>query len=60
MTDTKIKYILVEGKLYKVEKISFYHMTIQARVCNKDIANVPEDEIFPWKDIAKFKIEFRD
>lgn len=57
MTDTKIKYILVEGKLYEVKKISFYHMIIQVRDCDKDIADVPEDEIFPW-EIAKFTIEF--
>lgn len=56
MTETKIKYILVEDKLYEVERISFYHMTIQARACDKDVADVPEDEVFPWKSVAEFKI----
>lgn len=56
MTDTKTKYIMVSGKLYEVEKISFYHMIIQARTCEKDLGDVPEDEVFPWEDVAEFTI----
>lgn len=54
---TDIKFIKVLDKLYKVEKISFYHMTCTAQETDLPIEDVPEHEIFDLSDFDTFKIK---
>lgn len=55
INDTKIKYLSVVDKLYKVEKISFYDFSIKAVETDLKVGDVAEEEIF---DISQFK-DFR-
>lgn len=58
---TKIKYTVVNDKLYSIKSISFYKMEIVAVPCDKSIADVPEEEIFPLgKLIESFKIRIEN
>ena len=54
--DTKIKYLKVMDKLYRVADISFYYKTIRAVETGHQIADVPEQVIFEISDFADFKI----
>ncbi|MBS5129908.1 MAG: hypothetical protein KHZ01_05410 [Lachnospiraceae bacterium] len=54
--DTKIKYLKVMDKLYRVADISFYYKTIRAVETGHQIADVPEHVIFEISDFADFKI----
>lgn len=55
---TKIKYVIIGDKLYEVKRISFYHMSLTAAVCDKSIEDVPVEEIFPLDELrADFKVK---
>lgn len=54
--DTKIKYLKVQDKLYKVFYISFYYMNIEADETNMTVDDVPADEIFDIQDFKDFRI----
>ena len=55
-TDTKIKYIKINDKLYEVTDISFYYMTIRAVELSQAAARPEENEIFDVSDFKEFKI----
>ena len=55
-TETKIKYIKINDKLYEVTDISFYHMTIRAVELLQTAARPEENEIFDVSDFGEFKI----
>lgn len=56
VNDTKIKYIFVAGKIYKVTHIDFCNLTIEANKTDLNISDVPEDEIFLIEEFEEFKI----
>lgn len=58
---TKIKYTVVNDKLYSIKSISFYRMEIVAVPCDKSIAEVPEEEIFPLGELREgFRIRIEN
>ena len=58
--ETKIKYILVCGKLYEIEKISFYDFSVRAKETDKTIDDVPLEEVFDISDFKEFHITLRN
>ena len=60
INETRIKYILVCGKLYEVEKLSFYDFSVCAKETDKTIDDVPPEEVFDISDFKDFKITLRN
>ncbi len=56
INDTKIQYISVADKIYKVTDIDFINLTIEATETNLSIADVPENEVFPVEEFAEFRV----
>ena len=54
--DTKIKYLKVQDKLYKVFHISFYYMNIEADETDLTVDDVPAEEVFDVRDFKDFRI----
>lgn len=48
--------MVINDKLYEVQHISFYTMSVTAASCDKSIGDVPEDEIFDISGLQDFKI----
>lgn len=58
---TKIKYVVIDDKLYEVKVISFYHMSVTLIPSNQLVDGVPQDEIFPLEVLGKdFKIKIEN
>lgn len=55
INDTKIKYISVENKIYKVTSIQWLHLYLEAKETNLNTGDVEEAEV--W-DISYFE-DFR-
>lgn len=53
---TKIKYLSVVDKIYKVTNIDFKNLTIEAIQTDLSITDIPESEIFSIKDFRDYKI----
>ena len=53
---SKIKYIKVLHKVYRITDISFSAMTIRAVETDDAIAEVPEDEMFNVAELSEFRI----
>lgn len=61
INDTRIKYLSVAGsKLYEVTDIDFWDLTIEARECDMDVCDVPEEEVFRLEDFETFKVTLRN
>lgn len=60
INETKIKYILICGKLYEVERISFFDFSVQAKETDKTIPDVPAEEVFDLTDFKEFHITLRN
>lgn len=56
INNTKIQYISVADKIYKVTDIDFCNLTIEASETNLSIADVPENEVFPVEEFGEFKV----
>lgn len=57
MNNTKIKYIKIENKIYKVTEISFYDMQITAVEVNTPAADLPEEEVFDYQLFSDYRIK---
>ena len=53
---SKIKYIKVLHKVYRITDISFSAMTIRAVEADASIAEIPEDEMFNVAELSEFRI----
>lgn len=53
---SKIKYIKVLHKVYRITDISFSAMTIRAVEADASIAEIPEDEMFNVAELSEFQI----
>ncbi|EHE96293.1 hypothetical protein [Enterocloster citroniae] len=53
---SKIKYIKVLHKVYRITDISFSAMTIRAVETDASIAEIPEDEMFNVAELSEFRI----
>lgn len=54
--DTKIQYLNVQGRIYKVTSISFYHMRIEASETDLTVADVPEAEVWNVGEFKNYKV----
>lgn len=60
INDTRIKYLQLSDKLYKVEKISFYDFSIKAVETDLKISDVPEEEIFSISEFKEFRVTLKN
>lgn len=57
---TKIEYLLVLDKLYRVTDIDFAEMRLEASECDLTAALVPEETVFRLEDFKDFRIKLRN
>lgn len=60
INDTRIKYILICGKLYEVGQINFFDFNVQAKETDKTISDVPAEEVFDLTDFKEFHVTLRN
>ena len=53
---SKIKYLSVADKIYKVTDIDFHNMIIEATKTDLVISDVPENEVFPVEECGEFRV----
>ena len=56
INNTKIQYLSVADKIYKVTAIDFCNLKIEAIKTDLSIKDVPEDEVFIVEDFGEFQI----
>lgn len=56
MSTSKIKYINLSNKIYRVTHISFFTMELVAEETTLSAAIVPEDEVFDVMDYPGLKV----
>lgn len=61
INNTRIQYLLVAGsKLYEVTHIDFSELMIEAKECDLNVGDVPEEEVFCLEDFGEFKVTLRN
>ncbi|MBR5596650.1 MAG: hypothetical protein IKW30_04495 [Lachnospiraceae bacterium] len=58
--ETKIKYILVADKIYRVTQINFVNLIIEASETDLVSSDIPAEELFCLSDFKEFKVKFRN
>lgn len=53
---SKIKYLSVADKIYKVTSIDFHNLEIKASETDLSIVDVLESEVFPVEELGEFRI----
>ena len=53
---SKIKYLSVADKIYKVTAIDFHNLTIEATRTDLSIADIPGNEVFPIEEFGEFRV----
>ena len=53
---SKIKYILILDKIYKVTSINWQHLTLEAKGTELCVGDVPESELWGVSELEEFKI----
>lgn len=53
---SKIQYISVADKIYKVTDIDFCNLTIEATETDLSIADVPENEVFLVEEFDEYRV----
>ena len=56
INNTKIQYLSVADKIYKVKNIDFHNLIIEATKTDLVISDVPENEVFPIEEFGEFWI----
>lgn len=51
---------MICGKLYEVERISFFDFSVQAKETDKTISDIPAEEVFDLTDFKDFKVTLRN
>ena len=54
--NTRIKYLKLQDKLYKVFHISFYFMNIEADETDLTTDDVPAEEVFDVQEFKEFRV----
>lgn len=54
---SKIKYILIGGKIYKVTDISVAELHIEAAETELSIAEIPDNELWEIRELEQYKIK---
>lgn len=57
INNTKIKYLKVIDKIYKITKISFFYMEIEASETDLTIDDVPEDEVWDLEEFKNYRVK---
>lgn len=57
---TKIKFILVTDKIYKVTRTDFNNLIIEASETDLVAVDVPADELFSVTDFKEFRVRLRN
>lgn len=57
---TKIKFILVADKIYKVTRTDFNNLIIEASETDLVAADIPADELFYLMDFKEFRVRLRN
>ncbi len=57
INDTKIKYLSVANKIYKVTNINWLHSYIEAKETDLSIGDVPESELWDITEFEDFRIK---
>ena len=60
LNDTKIKYLLVCDKLYKVTDINFSALTVEASEIDLLVSDVAEEEIFGVEEFKEFYVRLHN
>ena len=58
--ETKIKFILVTDKIYKVTRTDFNDLIIEASETDLVAADVPAEELFSILDFKEFRVRLRN
>lgn len=53
---SKIQYLSISDKLYKVTNIDFLHFSLEAREIDLSIDDVPEDELWDISELEEFHV----
>ena len=57
---TKIKYLIVADKIYKVANTDFNNLTLEASETDLVAADIPAEELFSLEDFKEFKVRLRN
>ncbi len=60
LNNTKIKYLLVCGKLYSVTDVDFSALTLEATETDLLVSDVPAEEVFRLEDFKEFRVTLRN
>lgn len=58
--ETKIKYLLVENKIYKVTDINFADLTLEAIITDLLVSDVPSEQLFDLMDFKEFRVKLHN
>ena len=56
INDTKIQYLLISDKIYKVTSINWQRLTLEAEETGLRVDDVPESELWDISDLEEFEI----
>ncbi len=56
INDTKIQYLLVSDKIYKVTNIDFSHFTLEAEETGLSVNDVPEGGLWDASELGEFRV----
>lgn len=56
INNTKIQYLSVADRIYKVIDIDFCNLIIEVIRTDLSIVDVPESEVFPFEEFREFRI----
>lgn len=56
INNTKIKYLKVIDKIYKITMISFFYMSIEASETDLTIDDVPKCELWDLAEFKRYKV----
>ena len=61
INETKIKYINILGKPYRITNIDFLNLILEAsEMDDADIADLPEEEVFSISDFKDYHVILRN
>lgn len=61
INETKIKYINILGKPYRITNIDFLNLILEAsEMDDADIADLPEEEVFSISDFKEYHVILRN
>lgn len=58
--ETKIQYLSVENKIYKVTDINFADLTLEASITDLLVSDIPSEQLFDVMDFKEFRVRLRN